>query len=162
MHCSQRHRAVTVIIFPLHWGFFVTSFFTDIITDNDWTEPIAVIRTYIYTYTYIIYIYIYMHIHTYYANFDMVGKRMLNTNNSLLSLFYNGCGNITMANNHSHNSHLCMKLSKPHMMTSSNGDIFRVTGPLWGEFTGHRWIPLTKASDAELWRFLWSAPEQTV
>ena len=25
-----------------------------------------------------------------------------------------------------------------------------------------RWIPLTKASDAELWCFLWSAPEQTV
>ena len=28
----------------------------------------------------------------------------------------------------------------------------------WGEFTGHRWIPPTKASDAELWCFLWSAP----
>ena len=27
-------------------------------------------------------------------------------------------------------------------MTSSNGNIFRVTGPLCGEFTGHRWIPL--------------------
>ena len=25
------------------------------------------------------------------------------------------------------------------MMTSSNGNIFRVTGPLCGEFTGHRW-----------------------
>ena len=47
------------------------------------------------------------------------------------------------------------------MMTSSNGNIFPVTGPLWGEPTGHRWIPLTKASDAELWCFLWSAPEQT-
>ena len=35
------------------------------------------------------------------------------------------------------------------MMTSSNGSIFRVTGPLCGEFTGHRWIPRTKASDAE-------------
>ena len=33
------------------------------------------------------------------------------------------------------------------MMTSSNGNIFRVTGPLWGEFTGHLLIPLTKASD---------------
>ena len=33
------------------------------------------------------------------------------------------------------------------MMTSwsSNGNIFRVTGPLCGESTGHRWIPLTKA-----------------
>ena len=26
------------------------------------------------------------------------------------------------------------------MMTSSNGNIFRVTGPLWGESTGPRWI----------------------
>ena len=30
---------------------------------------------------------------------------------------------------------------------------FRVTGPLCGEFTGHRWIPLTMANDAELWWF---------
>ena len=35
----------------------------------------------------------------------------------------------------------------------------RVTGPLCGKLTGHRWIPRTKASDAELWCFLWSAPE---
>ena len=27
------------------------------------------------------------------------------------------------------------------MMTSSNGNIFRVTGPLWGESTGHRRFP---------------------
>ena len=39
---------------------------------------------------------------------------------------------------------------------------FRVTGPLCGEFTDHWWIPLTKTSDAELWSFLWSPPEQTV
>ena len=38
-----------------------------------------------------------------------------------------------------------------NMMTSSNGNIFRVTGPLCGEVSGHRWIPLTKASDAEPW-----------
>ena len=42
------------------------------------------------------------------------------------------------------------------MISSSNGNIFRVTGPLCGEFTGDRWIPLTKASDAELRCFLWS------
>ena len=48
------------------------------------------------------------------------------------------------------------------MMMSSNGNIFRVTGPLWGESTGHRWIPLPKANDAELWCFVWYAPEQTV
>ena len=47
------------------------------------------------------------------------------------------------------------------MMTSWNGNIIRVTGPLWGESTGLRWIPLTKTSDADLWCFLWSAPEQT-
>ena len=47
-------------------------------------------------------------------------------------------------------------------MTSSNGNIFRFTGPLCGEFTGDRWIPLTKASNAELWCFLSSAPELTV
>ena len=48
------------------------------------------------------------------------------------------------------------------MVTSSNGNIFRVTGPMCGEFTGHRWIPLTKATDAELRYFLWFTPEQTV
>ena len=48
------------------------------------------------------------------------------------------------------------------MMTSLNRNIFSVTGPLCGEITGCRWIPLTKASDAQLWCFLWSAPEQTV
>ena len=37
------------------------------------------------------------------------------------------------------------------MMTSSNGNIFRVTGHLCGKFTGPRWISRTKASDAELW-----------
>ena len=26
----------------------------------------------------------------------------------------------------------------------------------------HRWIPLTKASDAGFWCFIWSAPEQIV
>ena len=45
------------------------------------------------------------------------------------------------------------------MMTSSNGNIFRVTGHLCGEFIGHQWIPRTKASDADHWCFFWSAPE---
>ena len=51
-------------------------------------------------------------------------------------------------------SHPCLD---GFMMTSSNANIFSVTGPLCGEFTGPRWIPRTKASDAELWCFLWSA-----
>ena len=45
------------------------------------------------------------------------------------------------------------------MMTSSNGNIFRFTGHLCGEFTGPRWIPHTKASDAEIECFLWYASE---
>ena len=40
------------------------------------------------------------------------------------------------------------------MMTSSNGNIFRVTGAFV--------IRLTKASDAEVWWFSWSTPKQTV
>ena len=39
-----------------------------------------------------------------------------------------------------------------NMMTSSNGDIFRVTDHLFGEFN----------SDAELWCYLWSASELMV
>ena len=45
------------------------------------------------------------------------------------------------------------------VMTSSNRNIFLVTGSLCGEFAGHRWIHLTKSSDVELWCFLWSAPQ---
>ena len=32
---------------------------------------------------------------------------------------------------------------------SSNGNIFCVTGPLWGESTNDWWIHLTKVSDVE-------------
>ena len=48
-----------------------------------------------------------------------------------------------------------LQLRRGHLfiMTSSNGSTFCVTDPLCGEFTGYRWIPLTKASDAELWCF---------
>ena len=35
------------------------------------------------------------------------------------------------------------------MMTSWNGSISRVTGPLCGDFTGHRWIPRRNASGAD-------------
>ena len=37
-----------------------------------------------------------------------------------------------------------VKLTLPYIMASSNGNIFRVTGPLCGEFTGHGWIPCTQ------------------
>ena len=45
------------------------------------------------------------------------------------------------------------------MMTSSNGNIFRATSHLCGEFTGPQRIPRTTASDAEVWYFLWYASE---
>ena len=47
-------------------------------------------------------------------------------------------------------AHYCI-----YIMISSNGNIFHVTSLLCREFT------YTKASDAELWCFLWSAPEPT-
>ena len=65
--------------------------------------------------------------------------------------------------------------------TSCHDNTFRITGPkfqchddvikwkhfqrCWPfvrEYTGHRWMPPTKASDAELWCFLWYKPEPTV
>ena len=60
---------------------------------------------------------------------------------------------------------LCFNRQKhirPCMIASSYRNIFRVTGLLWGESTGHRWIHLTKASVVEIWCFRWSASEQTV
>ena len=54
----------------------------------------------------------------------------------------------------------CCMVKRSHpMMTSSNGNIFHVTGHLCGEFTGHGWIPCTKATDVELWCFIWFAPQ---
>ena len=38
----------------------------------------------------------------------------------------------------------CSPIWNSHTMTSSNGNISRVTGPLCVEFTGDRWIPRTK------------------
>ena len=46
------------------------------------------------------------------------------------------------------------------MMTSSNGNIFRITRPFRGEATDHWWILLTKTSDTERLSFLWSALNQ--
>ena len=41
-------------------------------------------------------------------------------------------------------------------MTSSNENVFCIAGPMCGEFIGHRWIPLTGASHAELWALMFS------
>ena len=44
-------------------------------------------------------------------------------------------------------------LEEYHRMMSSNGNLFRATGPLWEEPTGHR-ILLTTARESKLWCFL--------
>ena len=69
---------------------------------------------------------------------------------SISNVTYNLC-NYLIAWNDITENHYIMMTSWKH---------FRVTCPLWGEFTGDRWIPLTQASGAELWCFLWCAPEQ--
>ena len=65
-----------------------------------------------------------------------------------------------------HNNYIHFSLNETNVvilsMVSSNGNIFCITGPLCREFTGHLWIPLTKAIDAELLCFIWSAPEQKI
>ena len=59
---------------------------------------------------------------------------------------------------HSEYSRFVVRMVNPHDDVIK-WNIFRVTGPLCEEFTGHQWIPRTKASDVELWCFLWSASE---
>ena len=59
---------------------------------------------------------------------------------------------------------LAVLCSESHTLGKRHDDVmkwklFRVTGHLCGEFTGPRWIPHIKTSDAELWWFLWSASE---
>ena len=54
------------------------------------------------------------------------------------------------------------KSSTISMVPLLNGSIFRVSGCLWGESTGLRWIPITKASNTDHLYFLSSAPEQRV
>ena len=53
--------------------------------------------------------------------------------------------------NHNHVLAATVMIYFAYMMASSNGNIFRVTGPLCGEFTGHRWIsskrPVTRSFD---------------
>ena len=65
-------------------------------------------------------------------------------------LRFGGLDNVYMLNATLLLSQLFSWMIESVMMTSSNGTIFRVTGPLCREFTSHLWIPLTKASDAEL------------
>ena len=68
---------------------------------------------------------------------------------------FRGSGNLYYL---SHRCAICNDI----MMTSSNGTVIRVTGPLWGEPTDHHWFSLTEASGAEVCSILWYVLEQTV
>ena len=48
------------------------------------------------------------------------------------------------------------------MKTSWHGNTFRITGHLWGESTGHRWIPLTNDQWCGLWCSLWCQPKRSL
>ena len=73
----------------------------------------------------------------------------------------NNCDDITTMKRRKHCCyHIVSWFNAASMVTSSNGSIFRFTGHLCGEFTGPRWIPRTKASDAGLWCFLWSTSDK--
>ena len=66
---------------------------------------------------------------------------------------------------HTHNNRYDNGLRHDHlpiMMTLSHWSPFRITVPLWGESTGHRWIPLKKATDVDFWCSLWCLPRYTV
>ena len=79
------------------------------------------------------------------------------------SPFNNAYAQFTYESSHMHPVQY-MPVLWTHGYASLHDDVikwkhFHVTGPLCGEFTGYRWFPRTKASDEELWCFLWSAPE---
>ena len=85
---------------------------------------------------------------------DFIETVMTHTDNHDFKVVYTSSNNIMIIKRLEQCSLYNHEIFGGDMMTSSNGNIFRVTGPLWGEFTGHRSIPLTKASDAELSYFL--------
>ena len=58
--------------------------------------------------------------------------------------------------------HESLLVSIGFMLTSTNRNIFRITGLCEGTPLVTCGSPHTKVSDAELWCCLWSAPEQTV
>ena len=91
-----------------------------------------------------------------------LGQYLLRVNVLKMSCINSNIPATAMANwQQLHTNMVCISTFK-YMMTSSNGNIFRVTSLLRGEFIGHRWTSLTKANDAELLYFLWFASGQTI
>ena len=82
---------------------------------------------------------------TYYQNNFWIHFHHLFTSSEVISCLLNGYLQEYVTTNRAQSEGPLL------MMTSLNENIFRVTGPLCGRFTGHRWIPLTKSIDADLW-----------
>ena len=76
-------------------------------------------------------------------------QRNIDTSSSEAGIFWENWSNTTNADTlYVAILAAAVRVLTVYMMTSSNGYIFRVTGHLCGDFTGPRWIPHTKASDA--------------
>ena len=78
-----------------------------------------------------------------FPKWSLEGKRHVQVNHIILSSLKKSC----------YRSGRVFQYQWIVMMTSSNGNIFSVTGLLCGEFTVDQRIPRTKASGAELWCF---------
>ena len=46
---------------------------------------------------------------------------------------------------------VCCSYIYQFMVTSANGEFFRITGPLWLESIGHWWVTLKNVGEVELW-----------
>ena len=66
--------------------------------------------------------------------------------------FFSGYHGTTMATNdmspykynENHKKPDWVHVVRESIVTSWHGNTFRIMSPLWGESTGHRWIPLTE------------------
>ena len=103
----------------------------------------------------------------------MFGESRFSRSGCCGSFWQRGCGNFfawftgRTASQCTPCDHSCwnvtnQKCNKPCGFRTNRTCDRTLIGPLSGECTGHRWIPLTRACDAALWCFLWFAPEHTV
>ena len=68
----------------------------------------------------------------------------------LHSHYFTSASKLTLRNLIQIGHHQTAKSPALYMMTSSNGHMFLFTGPLWGEATGHQWIPLKRIPNKRL------------
>ena len=66
------------------------------------------------------------------------------------SHYFTSASKLTLRNLFQIGHHQTAKSPALYMMTSSNGHMFLFTGPLWGEATGHQWIPLKRIPNKRL------------